>query len=1431
MLTKQHIAIIKRCQSSVTWFLRTYGKLKHPSAGIIPFTPFSYQRNAIRCFRKYRLNIFRKCIAEGSMVWTPSGPVPIEEIKVGDIVLSYDQDNHIIRQNKVINAWSTGSKMTYEVRTKTGHRSYATGDHPYKTSVGWVEAQKLTSNDKLIEIYDNVRYKEASENEAILLGYLLTDGSYSRDNRNDFHFTNTNWKYLLDFQKCFENMFKVRLPIKLHNRSGSHKSTKNSYRITSNIKEAKEWLRSIGISGDKSRFKKIPKEVFSWDNKYIALLLNRMYAGDGWYSGSHCNEVGIGSESTLMLHQIKQLLSRFQIDSIYYPPSDTSLAKLRIYGTDNFKKFVDNIGICGKTIKHAPTTNGFFRNRRKGQIKSVKPDIERVVYDLEVEHDHNFIVDGAVVHNCRQAGASKIAGAFALWFAMFHNHKTILIVSRRDEDAMSFLREHIVFLFEHLPDWMKEVWKPVKQNEHEIMFSNGSRIQSLTSHPDVLRSHASSLNIIDEAAFIQGMDTMWAGGWPCATGDTLIQTEDGLFRLDELAKGGNPWKNHNIYVATDEDYEQSDKAYVSGNQEIICIKTKLGYELKAAYHHKVRTLDNDGVYSWKNMSDLNPGDIIISKPGSYRGKRRYLHNGFELTEDFAEILGLYIGSGSLISQRPKRFKIVFDPQDVTTRNTIIDKFNNLGLGLPTLAYPETEYDAENLRINSNEFVELMCKNGLNSKTRPKDARIPELILHSDEKVVCAFLRGLFDSDGWCYQSSTSLKLGFSTTSERLAKEAQILLHSIGILSKRYLVEPDKVPDRNDLRYSDEPYWRVDIWDADSKLLFRDKIGFIAKRKQECLNAFKGELSHSEIDHPVLVGEFASIALRAMLQGKSFRQCSDNRKWNLARIRRIGKIRTSLVTELSAEFNIQHRLSSLVDMGLFFDEVQYISIDKADTFDLSVPKNNTYLANGLVSHNTLQHGGNVIVISTTNGVGDWYWSTCTEAEAGYNQFNPIVINWWDMDWVIEYFDPISKEHKRIAPRDGLRKCTTKEEIMKYGPYWSPWLEEQYRALQTRGESWKFEQEILASFIGSGNTVLPKEVLSHVATTVKEPIQRVSGIQTYVHPVTSEVEELSFDFNEPDEGLWIWSKPVVALPEKRRGNEIIQQAVSAHPYVMGIDTATGKGKDYHAIEVFDVYTREQVAEFMARCLPRELVKYIDRIGRWYNCALAVVERNNGGDIIIDELRLSVMYPRIWRRKEVNDKPQTGRSRKARALKYSPYGFSTSVASKPTLNQFLLNCIRDNSEDGYTIYSKRLLKQFNTYVRKRDRLGHDTSKTEAEEGAGNFDDLVIATALALLGTSDTFVVDAGNLMPYGGDSTFKNVNGPTILSDEQSAQLQENWASKGGTALMMPMALSPSDPPEITAQRQLDAYTLQLGGIPISQGRPLVTPPKYFYERKDS
>ena len=94
---------------------------------------------------------------------------------------------------------------------------------------------------------------------------------------------------------------------------------------------------------------------------------------------------------------------------------------------------------------------------------------------------------------------------------------------------------------------------------------------------------------------------------------------------------------------------------------------------------------------------------------------------------------------------------------------------------------------------------------------------------------------------------------------------------------------------------------------------------------------------------------------------------------------------------------------------------------------------------------------------------------------------------------------------------------------------------------------------------------------------------------------------------------------------------------------------------------------------------------------------------------------------------------------------------------------------------------------------------------------------------------MIDSANLMPFGGANDFKNQSGPTILSDETALSAQQAFIENGGPSVLMPMSLAPDDVPEISAQRQLEAYTIQLGGIPIGEGKPLVTPPKYFFTRE--
>jgi intein/homing endonuclease len=165
------------------------------------------------------------------MVWTPDGPKPIETIKPGDIIYTYNEKTGLLETTTVVKVFNNGVAESVEIRTKTGHRAQCTPDHEYLTTDGWVEAADLTQNNTLIEINDPIRYIDASESEAILLGYLLTDG-YLGDDKNQVHFTNTCYRYLMEYQKHFEIKFGEKIRFAKHdwdNPNGKNKSGKQNH--------------------------------------------------------------------------------------------------------------------------------------------------------------------------------------------------------------------------------------------------------------------------------------------------------------------------------------------------------------------------------------------------------------------------------------------------------------------------------------------------------------------------------------------------------------------------------------------------------------------------------------------------------------------------------------------------------------------------------------------------------------------------------------------------------------------------------------------------------------------------------------------------------------------------------------------------------------------------------------------------------------------------------------------------------------------------------------------------------------------------------------------------------------------------------------------------------------------------------------------------
>ena len=955
-----------------------------------------------------------------------------------------------------------------------------------------------------------------------------------------------------------------------------------------------------------------------------------------------------------------------------------------------------------------------------------------------------------IFKKCRQCGISTLTGAYALWTAMFSTNKKILVVSKTDEDAKEFLKKNVKGVFDRLPQFLKDIFhdETCTYNAHEISFRSKSTIKSHTSNPETLRSSSAKLVIIDEAAFMQHMEDMWAGGQQCVSFGTLLSTSDGLIDIGDIVNKSRikNFTKGDLNVCTDIGFENSNASWYNGLSEAIHIRTYLGYEISATSDHRLRVIDQNGEYTWRYMKDMKFGDAICMKMDTCSGSNDVID------ENLAEIIGYYIGDGTAYKSRPKRLILSTDPKDVDLRIKLIEKLKSIDVN----AYEQKGNGTIDVRLNNAKFVDHLNEIGLLSKDNSRNASIPKLILRSGRLVIAAFLRGLFEADGYCANSEYK-KVGFSTSSSKLVDEVRTALLSLGIITNTHVRQSDN-------RFSKDIYYELFIADSANLLRFRNEVGFLSDRKNDLLNNVKSTNS-KPIKHNV-VREFAKKA-RSYYKSRTLEY---NR---LTYYIKNGSIPYETAVELCDKHDLEEtKLGFLVSNNIYIDMIEDIKQVTVHTGDISVPETSTYIANGFISHNTLMHGGSCIVISTCKGVGNWYWATWMDAVAEESVFNPIQINWWDMNWTIEY-ESDTGEIVQISPRKDIRRTKSEEEKDRYGPWWSPWLEEQYKALQRRGEGHLFKQEVLAEFLGSGNTVVDPSVLRYIGENQEEVKKSKYTLSTvdYEDPTTGESRYIDFDKH-----LWIWEKPVHHT-DRTKG----------HSYVMGVDVSGGDNKDYSAIEIFDIDTQEQVAELNIRVNVAELKYMIDYLGRWYNTALVAVDKTGIGETLAKDLENEICYPSLWRsKKKPKDKGQVG--------------LAISTGSKPKLN----GALRENlGVDGFVIHSSRLYKQLTIYV------NFGNGKTGNEPGPGNSDDCVLATALAFFALGDIHAFSGDALAPFrAGSQSYGDV--PTDIG--------EAHARFGNAMAMMPfsgLGFEDETDMKIVYKDELTKFASQIGGFNRKKG----------------
>lgn len=130
--------------------------------------------------------------------------------------------------------------------------------------------------------------------------------------------------------------------------------------------------------------------------------------------------------------------------------------------------------------------------------------------------DHDF----SIVLKSRQMGISTLVAAYSLWLMVFHKDKNVLIISIK-QDVSKEIVSKVRFANDNLPSWIKVPCK--EDNRLSLKLINGSQITATSSATSAGRSQALSLLIIDEAAFVEKAEEIWAAAQPTlSTGGKAI---------------------------------------------------------------------------------------------------------------------------------------------------------------------------------------------------------------------------------------------------------------------------------------------------------------------------------------------------------------------------------------------------------------------------------------------------------------------------------------------------------------------------------------------------------------------------------------------------------------------------------------------------------------------------------------------------------------------------------------------------------------------------------------------------------------------------------------------------------------------------------------------------------------------------------------------
>lgn len=455
----------------------------------------------------------------------------------------------------------------------------------------------------------------------------------------------------------------------------------------------------------------------------------------------------------------------------------------------------------------------------------------------------------------------------------------------------------------------------------------------------------------------------------CVMAGSRLHTTGGLIRVESLV--GNLKSEEGAKYAGDLSVVNHKATteivgiYNGGIKPCVAVETEQGYRLESSTEHFYWVVGSAGEMEFKHAKHLKKGDWLAVRMdyGPFgnnigfpvpelqtRTSNKSIDFPSQFNEDWAAFIGLYLSEGNANPDSGMFQLCLADAENdefAEATTSLLKRMFDSRVKITSVEH-ETNQNQKRFVINSTDLCRTLASWDLG--TNSVNYRLPDFVFQWPEHLIRSLLKWMFEGDGSVKKNDKGFSVCYSTASEELVRQIQLLLSIFGIAS--------------DVNYEtrkgyENKYWTLRIYSSKSRHLFVERIGFVTNWKNNRCQDNNGYV-HDRFVIPNQVDRLRILLpyVRGLAKEKC-RECVRENKRVELNPTRLKLILDALENELPDKISkAADSFREILSWPVFFSKVETVTdLGNKQIYDVQTTSEYGHLVsyNGLLNHQTIIFG--------------------------------------------------------------------------------------------------------------------------------------------------------------------------------------------------------------------------------------------------------------------------------------------------------------------------------------------------------------------------------------------------------------------------------------------------------------------------------------------